>query len=553
MQSTLIDARGVVRRHGARVVLDSVDVRVHSGSRIGLVGPNGSGKSTLLRVLAGAEPYDGGRVTRRGTTGWLPQLADNRAEATVRDVILERIGVGPASEELDRLAARLAAGALDAVEPHAAALERWLTLGGADAEARLGAAASEMGLDPALLDRPLGTLSGGQAARAGLAALRTARHDVVLLDEPTNHLDADGLERLARLLAERAGGVVLVSHDRALLADTVNEVWELDAHTGRATAYAGGWEAYEHERNAARRRAIAEYEQAVEARARLQAAEQEARRRAAESSRRVRRRPNDGDKFAREWVTARADGVARRARVVAGRVKRQELPERPWMPRPLGLDLSAGERRGGHVVALEGAVMRRGAWRLGPLDLALAHGDRVLLSGPNGSGKSTLLGALAGRVALDAGARRVSARAVIAELGQSRDALLRDAPLVDEVRALAGLDATAARTALAAFGLEAEVVVRPAATLSPGERTRAELAVLAHRRATGLLLDEPTNHLDMESLEVLEAALSDWPGALAVATHDRRLRQALRLERVVELPPPEGRLAGQETVRRKRK
>jgi ATPase subunit of ABC transporter with duplicated ATPase domains len=147
----------------------------------------------------------------------------------------------------------------------------------------------------------------------------------------------------------------------------------------------------------------------------------------------------------------------------------------------------------------------------------------------------------------------VSVRAVIAELGQSRDALLRDAPLVDVVRALAGLDATAARTALAAFGLEAEVVVRPAATLSPGERTRAELAVLAHRRATGLLLDEPTNHLDMESLEVLEAALSDWPGALAVATHDRRLRQALRLERVVELPPPEGRLAGQETVRRKRK
>jgi ATPase subunit of ABC transporter with duplicated ATPase domains len=545
MPSTLIDARGLVRRHGARAVLDSVDVRVHSGSRIGLIGPNGSGKSTLLRVLAGVEPHDGGRVVRRGSTGWLPQLAgtDDEAtareaggsQATVRETILERIGVAPASRRLDRLAGRLAAGALDAVEPHAAALERWLALGGADAEARLEAAASGLGLDPALLDRPMGTLSGGQAARAGLAALRTARHDVVLLDEPTNHLDADGLERLAALLAERAGGVVLVSHDRALLADAVDEVWELDPHTARATVYAGGWEAYERERDGARQRAIAEYERAVAVRARLRAAEQEARRRAAESARQVRRRPNDGDKFAREWVTARADGVARRARVVAARAERQELPERPWTPRPLGLELSAGERRGGHVVTLEGAVVRRGTWRLGPLDLALAHGDRVLLAGPNGSGKSTLLAALAGRLELAAGTRRVAARAVIAELGQARHALLADAPLADVVRSLAGLDETTARTALATFGLAAEVAVRPAATLSPGERTRAELAVLAQRGATCLLLDEPTNHLDMESLEVLEAALSDWPGALVVATHDRRLREALRLDRVVEL------------------
>jgi ATPase subunit of ABC transporter with duplicated ATPase domains len=554
MPSTLIDARGLVRRHGTRVVLDSVDLRVHTGSRIGLIGANGSGKSTLLRVLAGVEPPDGGRVLRRGSVGWLPQPAGTGGREMVREVILERIGVAPASRELDRLAGLLAGGALEAVEPHAAALERWLALGGADAEARLGAAASEVGLDPELLDRPMDTLSGGQAARAGLAALRTARHDVVLLDEPTNHLDAEGLERLAALLAERSGGVMLVSHDRALLAETVNEVVELDARTAKATSYAGGWEAYERERDGARRRALVEYESAVAVKAQLRAASQEARRRATESAQRVRRRPNDGDKFGREWVTARGDGVARRARLVAARAERHELPDRPWTPRPLGLELSAGERRGGHVVSLEGAVLRRGEWRLGPIDLALDHGDRVLLAGPNGSGKSTLLAALAGRVTLEAGTRRVSARAVIAELGQARDALEdgaapaaarsepalaraspNDASIVDVVRSVTGLDETAARTALAAFGLEPEVVLRPAATLSPGERTRAELAVLAHRRATGLLLDEPTNHLDMESLEVLEGALSDWPGALVVATHDRRLREALRLERVVEL------------------
>jgi ATPase subunit of ABC transporter with duplicated ATPase domains len=254
-----------------------------------------------------------------------------------------------------------------------------------------------------------------------------------------------------------------------------------------------------------------------------------------ESARRVRRRPNDGDKFARELIAARADGVARRARVVAARSQRHELPERPWTPRPLALEVSPGERRGGEVVSLEGAVLRRNGWRLGPLDLALAHGDRVLLAGPNGSGKSTLLAALAGHHPLAAGTRRVAPTAVIAELGQARDALGADAPLVEAVRSLTGLDETAARTALAAFGLGAEEALRPAATLSPGERTRAELAMLAQRRATGLLLDEPTNHLDLESLETLEAALADWPGALVVATHDRRLREALALERVVEL------------------
>src|SRR5690606_14607938 len=149
---------------------------------------------------------------------------------------------------LDRLTAALEAGDLDVIDAHGDALVRWVTAGGADADARLNAAAAELGLDPKLLDRPLRTLSGGQAARAGLAALRTARFDVVLLDEPTNHLDADGLAQLARLLRERTGGLVLVSHDRAVLAQTVDEVIALDGRTGRAEHYAGGWDACERER-----------------------------------------------------------------------------------------------------------------------------------------------------------------------------------------------------------------------------------------------------------------------------------------------------------------
>ncbi|HEY6762879.1 MAG TPA: ATP-binding cassette domain-containing protein [Baekduia sp.] len=539
MPSTLLDARSITKHYGARTVLDDVDVRVDAGTRLALVGPNGSGKSTLLRVLAGTEPPDGGTVQRFGTVGHLPQLADEGtgpgAARTVRETIMERLGVACAARAVAREEARLTAGDLDAVGSHAAALERWMALGGADADARVAAAADELGLSTALLERPLGTLSGGQAARAGLAVLRAARFDVVALDEPTNHLDDDGLERLAALLAGRSGGVVLVSHDRALLERSATTLLELDGRTGRATHYAGGWAAYERERDAARARALAEHEHALARRAQLTAAIRETRARAQASIGKVSRGAPDGDKHSREWVTSRAQGMQRRAAHVEARLERIEVPDKPWDDAPLQLTLTAAQRRGGAIVALEGAVLERGAFRLGPLDLAVGYGDRILLRGSNGSGKSTIMAALLGELEPVSGRRVAAPSAVIARLGQERDALSADVPLAASVRALTGLDEAAARTALGAFGLGADQAMRRASTLSPGERTRAELAVLAHRRAACLLLDEPTNPLDVESLEVVERALASWPGALVVATHDARLRAALALETVIEL------------------
>ena len=218
-------ARGLQVSRGPHVVLDSVDLTVADGDRVGLVGPNGVGKSTLLQVLAGLITPDRGRVELTpptATVGYLQQeLA--RDDETVRALLERRTGVAAANAELDAATAALAAHDADADARYDTALHRWLALGAADLDARVGEVWADLGLAPAVLDQPTRTLSGGEAARAGLAALLLARFDVFLLDEPTNDLDLDGLARLERWIGGVSGALVLVSHDRTFLARTVTD------------------------------------------------------------------------------------------------------------------------------------------------------------------------------------------------------------------------------------------------------------------------------------------------------------------------------------------
>jgi ATPase subunit of ABC transporter with duplicated ATPase domains len=557
MPRTLLSAHDLVRAFGTRTVLTDVSLTVDDRSRIALVGRNGSGKSTLLRLLAGAEPPDGGRVVRAHDVAvlHLPQLdvADDRR--AVRELLHERLGVAAAAARMDSLAAELVDGR-DVVEEHAAALQRWLDRGGADLDARLDRAAADAGLEAALLDRPAAALSGGQRARAMLAAITAARGDVLLLDEPANHLDADGLARLRALLLARPGGLVLVAHDRALLAAVCTHVVAIDAHTGAATTWSGGWEAYEAEWARTRRRAVEDHERALAERRRLHERERAVRARSAQGQ---RRSLAENDRNLRHLYRESAqNGSGALAAQLARRAERIEVPDRPWQDKPSRLPFTAPAGGHGVVAALHGAVLRRGAFGIGPIELEVRDGERILLAGPNGCGKSTVLAALAGRLLPERGrAHRpgTAGSSVIAEVAQARSLLLRaDVPdLVAAVRAHAGLDERAARAALAAMGLGQELAVRPVASLSPGERTRAELAAVTAAGARLLLLDEPTNHLDTEALEALEAALERWPGALVVATHDERLRAGLRLDQTIDVAglrrPPAARPAAPSTPR----
>jgi ATPase subunit of ABC transporter with duplicated ATPase domains len=532
-------ATEITIHRGADAILENVSITVTPGSRIGVVGPNGRGKTTLLRALAGLERLDRGTVTRNPPNrrvGYLPQERDLGAEETLRSYLARRTGLAEVEADLERLEAELE-GDHSAAEAHGEALERFVALGGADFAGRARDVLDQVGLDIPL-DHAAGELSGGEKGRAALASILLARFDVYLLDEPTNDLDFAGLELLERFLLSISGGVVLVSHDRALLDRVVSSIIELEVGTQRALLYSGGWSEYE----AARERARAEHERAfvrwTEERARFSRLQRDRRDQARAGGKQANRRGTHA-------LMSKTRAAARRLE----RLERDRV-DKPWQPWELQLQLAPRDRSGDLVVSLERAVLTRGSFRVGPLDLHVAWGERVSIAGPHGSGKTTLIEALLGRFPLAAGRRRVGPAVVFGKIGQERGRFAAAEPLLASFRSATSLPESEARTLLAKFDLYAEHLVRPAGSLSPGERTRAELAVQAARRANCLVLDEPTNHLDLPAVEELERALAAYAGTLLLVTHDRRFLETVGVTRVFELSP-RGPVRGRPKARRR--
>src|SRR6187397_892875 len=475
-QGGTLAATDITIHRGADAILERVSLAVTPGSRIGVVGPNGRGKTTLLRALAGLELLDGGSSTRNPPSlrvGYLPQERDLAPEETLRSYLARRTGVGEAEAELATLEAALASDPL-AAEPHAESLQRFLALGGADFDARARAVLVHVALDVPL-DRPAGALSGGEQGRAALASILLARFDIFLLDEPTNDLDFAGLDLLERFLLAVQGGVVLVSHDRALLDRTVNRIVELESGTQRVHHYAGGWSEFEAAREHGR--AFAHWS---EERGRFTRLHRDRREQARVGGKQASRRGTHA-------LMSKTRAAARRVEWLE-----RDRVEKPWQPWELQLDLAPEGRSGDLVVSLDRAVLERGSFRLGPIDVNVGWGERISITGPNGAGKTTLIDGLLGRLPLVAGTRRVGPSVVFGEIGQERSLFAPHEPLLDSFCAAAGMLESEARTLLAKFDLYASHVLRPAGSLSPGERTRAELAVQAARCAGCLVLDEPT-------------------------------------------------------------
>ncbi len=538
-----LSVKGLTVDRGGRRVLSGVDLTVGHQSRMAVVGANGVGKTTLLAVMAGRMEATVGRVVVHppsATVGLLDQDPERSTTETGRRLIARRTGVTAAQQEFEAATEALAADDPGADDRYSDALTSWQELGGFEQDAEVARLADNVGLPLDVLDQPTATLSGGQLTRVGLITIMVSRFDLLLLDEPTNNLDARGLDMLEAWLATFSGPVVLVSHDRRFLEATATSVALLEEHRDGITVFRGGWADYEHQLATARRRAEERYAAYTGERTRIEQAAQRKREWADRGASRASKRPADNDRNRRRYEQASAESQVGAAKKMANRLSKLERTykeaDKPWQPWELRLSIADADRGSTEVAVLDQVFVKRGEFQLGPITEVIRAGDRVLIDGPNGSGKTTLVDVVLGRLEPTAGTVTAGPSVRFGVIGQTRTRFVDGGQvLLGQFAGAASMTETDARSLLAKFGVDAEALSREVETLSPGQRTRVDLALFQATGVNTIVLDEPTNHLDMPAIEQLEQALSTFAGTLIVVTHDRRFREALSITRTILL------------------
>jgi ATP-binding cassette subfamily F protein 3 len=507
---TLIDLRSVEKYYGGRTVLRGLDMKVPPGARIGLIGANGAGKSTLLRVLADLEEVDTGEVIRRRglRAAYLPQHVEGDESTPLEVVRAARPELAELAQELKTCEAQLGAPELAAdlrrmqrvLERHGRLLQRFTELGGQGFEGEVRVHLRSLGLNEIAVGRPTSELSGGQRKLVALGACLVQRPDALLLDEPEAHLDAERRERLEALIRTFDGAVVIASHDRYLLDETVGEIAELE--DGRVILWPGNYSAY----------ALAR-ELAVKRQQQLYVSQQKEIARLEEAIRRFK-----------QWAhTTEDERHARQARNKQRQIERMEKVERPVLERrKIGLAFRHGVRGGQKALELREASVAFGEEPvLVGMDLTVTRGERVGVVGQNGAGKSVLAKVLAGVLSPTEGERWIGPSIKVGYLAQNPEPPPRDATPLGLVRDAKPLYEDEAVRLLGRFLFRYEQVREPIAALSGGERTRLRLLLLMLEEPNCLVLDEPTNHLDIGSLEILEGELERFPGTVVFVSHDR--------------------------------
>ncbi|MBC7633711.1 ABC-F family ATP-binding cassette domain-containing protein [Aeromicrobium sp.] len=521
--------------HAHRILFESLDLTVAPGDVVGVVGANGAGKTTLLRILAGdLDPLDGSVSTAPSDAfvGWLPQEHERVAGETVGHYVARRTGAAVATAAMEQAAVALGADdpAEDAGDAYAHSLDHWLVSGAPDLDDRLPPMLADLGLDVGP-DALMTSLSGGQAARAALAALLLSRFDMVLLDEPTNDLDLAGLERLEGFVRGLRTGAVLVSHDREFLSRVVTRIVELDLAQHHVAVYDGGYDAFLEERAVARRHAREAYEEFADTKADLVNRARTQREWSSQGVRNAIKKAPDNDKIRRKASAESSEKQAQKVRQMESRIARLKDVEEPRKEWALRFTIGSAPRSSSVLATLDEATASLGRFTFGPASLQAGAGDRIGVTGPNGAGKTTLLRLLLGRLAPVTGRASLGTSVAVGEIDQARTGLAEDLPLGTAFEtAIPQMPPADVRTLLAKFGLKAEEVTSLVGRLSPGERTRAAMALLQARGVNLLVLDEPTNHLDLPAIEQLEGALESYEGALLLVSHDRRLLDNVRLD-----------------------
>ena len=526
----MLTVNNLSKAFGDNQVLNQISFTLAAGQKVGLVGANGVGKSTLLKIIVSElEPDEGGwhiQGEQETDVGYLPQVLAGAGEQTIDQFLDGALGglrrIEGRLRTLEQAMAQPGENVDALLAEYGTLSEEFDRRGGYDLEHRSAEIFAGLGIDHLGRERIVATLSGGEKSRVGLAALLLRGPDLLLLDEPTNHLDFAALEWLEGYLQRFKGALLVVSHDRHFLNQTVTSLIEIDEHTKEAKLYSGNYDFYARVKSQERAKWVENYwaqqEEIWELRKLMKT-------KARQNP--FARPPRDNDKFAYTFKAEKMQtALSRNIRNAEERLRRIEEDPIPKPPAELTINpefdpaalvsktplvVSDVSKTYGDQLVLDG------------VSCTVEPHSRIVIIGPNGAGKSTLLKIMAGVEQPDAGQIFVAGSVVIGHLDQEQETLIEEGTLFDAYRQGRAGDWEELKAELLQYGLFTwPDLLKPVAVLSVGQKRKLQLARLIAQRANLLLLDEPTNHISLDVLEEFEAALLHFPGPIVAISHDRR-------------------------------